>query len=97
MLRPERFEARVNQELTVHFENVGEVAHNLTVGRFPTSERSVQEQDEESSFMVQSETIQPGTRTTVTFTPSSTGTFPYWCDVPGHRGAGMLGKLIVVE
>ncbi|MEJ2757982.1 MAG: copper-containing nitrite reductase [Anaerolineales bacterium] len=31
----------------------------------------------------------------VEFTPDKEGTFAYFCDVPGHRLAGMVGKFIV--
>lgn len=96
-LLPEAFRATVGQELTLTFENIGEVAHNLTVGEFPTDERSIVEQDEDGTHMAKTETIQPDATTSVTFTPDSTGTFPYWCDVPGHRDAGMTGEMTTVE
>ncbi|HWI62799.1 MAG TPA: cupredoxin domain-containing protein [Symbiobacteriaceae bacterium] len=32
---------------------------------------------------------------TLTFTPSQQGTFTFYCTVPGHKDAGMQGKLIV--
>lgn len=35
-----------------------------------------------------------GTTTTLTFTASA-GTFAYYCSMPGHRQAGMVGSLIV--
>lgn len=96
-LVPEAFQATVDQELTLTFENIGEIAHNLTVGEFPTDERSIGEQDEAGTHMAKTETIQPGATTSVTFTPDSTGTFPYWCDVPGHRDAGMTGEMTTVD
>lgn len=37
------------------------------------------------------------TEGSVTFTPDKVGTFEYFCDVPGHREAGMKGTLTVVE
>lgn len=96
-LEPDAFETKIGQELTLHFENIGEVAHNLTVGQFPASERSVAEQDEEGTFMIKTDTIQSDETTSVTFTPDSTGTFPYWCDVPGHREAGMVGEMTTTK
>ncbi len=32
---------------------------------------------------------------TVTFTPDQTGTYYFYCNVPGHAQAGMVGKLTV--
>jgi uncharacterized cupredoxin-like copper-binding protein len=29
------------------------------------------------------------------FTPTTTGTYSFYCGVPGHREAGMVGTLIV--
>jgi nitrite reductase (NO-forming) len=38
-----------------------------------------------------------GQTTDVDFIPSDTGEFTYFCTVPGHRQAGMEGKLIVYD
>ena len=39
--------------------------------------------------------IGQGSSVTLEFTPDRDGTFPYYCTIPGHRQAGMEGKLIV--
>jgi len=36
-----------------------------------------------------------GSTVTVEFTPTETGTFEYYCAVPGHKEGGMSGSLIV--
>ncbi|MGA2480516.1 MAG: copper-containing nitrite reductase [Spirochaetia bacterium] len=36
-----------------------------------------------------------GNRVTLTFTADRPGVFAYYCDIPGHREAGMEGKLVV--
>lgn len=36
-----------------------------------------------------------GSSTVMEFTPDREGTFAYFCDIPGHRQAGMEGKFIV--
>ncbi len=36
-----------------------------------------------------------GTTTAVSFTPTKAGTYYFWCNLPGHAQAGMVGKLTV--
>ena len=40
-------------------------------------------------------TIDPGQTITKTFTAPAAGTYEIVCDVPGHKEAGMVGKLTV--
>ncbi len=37
----------------------------------------------------------PGQSATGSFTPTSAGTFQFYCDQPGHKDAGMTGTLTV--
>jgi len=46
-------------------------------------------------FGVKSDTITTGKTTTVTFTADKSGSFIYYCSVPGHRQKGMWGTLVV--
>lgn len=39
--------------------------------------------------------ITPGKSEVITFTASKTGEFEFYCDVPGHKDGGMVGKLTV--
>lgn len=40
---------------------------------------------------------EPGTTATVLFTPTEAGVFEFACTIPGHKEAGMVGKLVVTE
>jgi uncharacterized cupredoxin-like copper-binding protein len=40
-------------------------------------------------------TIDPGKSVTQTFTAPAAGTYPFECDIAGHKEAGMVGQLIV--
>lgn len=46
-------------------------------------------------FNAQTQKVQPGTKTSVTFVADKEGTFEYYCSVGNHRAMGMVGKLIV--
>jgi len=73
---------RKGEEITIIFKHKGRSAHNFGIGEFG----------------VRTATILLGSKTDeITFTPTKTGTFPFWCSVPGHRDAGMVGKFIVKE
>lgn len=39
--------------------------------------------------------VQPGQETTVGLPGSATGTYEFYCSIPGHREAGMIGRLVV--
>jgi uncharacterized cupredoxin-like copper-binding protein len=44
---------------------------------------------------VKLENVQPKTIGEVTFTPTTAGTYVFYCDTPGHKAAGMTGTLVV--
>jgi nitrite reductase (NO-forming) len=56
------------------------VQHNVTVPDFNAKSEDVIQKDQETRLV---------------FAVDKEGTFPYYCDIPGHRQAGMEGKLIV--
>ena len=39
--------------------------------------------------------VEAGQKATFEFTPTKVGTFDFVCDVPGHKEAGMVGKIVV--
>ncbi len=45
--------------------------------------------------LITEQKIAPGQTLNFSFTPSSAGTFQYYCNVPGHKEAGMIGTLNV--
>lgn len=61
------------------FANKGIYPHNWTV----------------DGLNVKTSTVSPGQTTDVTFIANKTGTFQYYCSVPGHKDQGMVGQLTV--
>jgi uncharacterized cupredoxin-like copper-binding protein len=50
-----------------------------------------------TDLSVKSAQVVPGKTGTVNFTPNKTGTFEFFCDIPGHKDGGMVGKLTVTD
>lgn len=46
-------------------------------------------------FGVRSKRITTGEKETLEFVADKTGSFSYYCSVPGHRASGMVGTLVV--
>jgi len=59
------------------FKNVGTAGHNFVIGDLGVSTR----------------VISAGSTETVEFTADKSGTFAFYCSVPGHRSAGMEGQV----
>lgn len=76
---PSTFTVKRGEPVTVTFMNNGTYPHNFTI----------------SGLNVKTPTIQPGEKTSLTFTPMKTGTFTFVCTVPGHADKGMTGKITV--
>jgi nitrite reductase (NO-forming) len=60
--------------------NGDNVQHNLSLPDFNTKSEDVIQKDQQTRLI---------------FKADKDGVFPYFCDIPGHRQAGMEGKLIV--
>jgi nitrite reductase (NO-forming) len=76
---PNMINAQPGEKVTVNFKNTGTVQHTFVI--------------HDLNFKL---TADPGATVTGSFTaPSQPGTFEIQCDVPGHKEAGMTGKLTV--
>jgi plastocyanin len=76
---PATLTVKKGQQVKVTFKNTGQYPHNFIV----------------DELNVKSNTIQPGQSDTVTFTPSKTGAFTYYCGVDAHEQKGMKGTITV--
>lgn len=62
----------------------------------PLSQRGLQPANLRiGGYGLQTRTIPPGENATLSFVADQAGTFEYWCNVTGHRDAGMEGTLTV--
>ena len=78
-LTPNEITVERGEEITIIFKNMGNVAHSFVI----------------DELGIRTEPIVPGDATKIILTPENTGSFNYWCDVEGHRNAGMEGTIIV--
>jgi len=89
-LVPEEIYANVGDVLTFQVTNQGAAPHSLIVcGDEPSPSNACTDTWGRMPPIAANET-RP-----IQFTAKKAGTFEYWCDVPGHKGAGMLGTLVV--
>lgn len=79
---PSELRVPAGTEVTVTLQNEGTMGHDWG-GEFG------------SAGTVRTDIIGPGESDSVSFTVDEPGEYPFWCSVPGHRGAGMEGTLIV--
>ncbi len=75
--RPDAIAAAPGEEITISLRNEGAVLHNLEIT--------------ELGVLIEAE---PGLTDEATFTlPDSPGELVFFCNIPGHREAGMEGVL----
>jgi uncharacterized cupredoxin-like copper-binding protein len=65
--------------VTIVLENAGALEHSFLV----------------DELGVKIEHVQPGQSGSATFTPQAAGSYVFYCDIPGHREAKMVGTLTV--
>jgi uncharacterized cupredoxin-like copper-binding protein len=80
---PNKFDAKVGQNLTFKVTNKGTVEHNFVI----LSPDGSQELTKIST--------QPGETKTLEFTPTEAVTYQIDCNIAGHKEAGMTGELTV--
>jgi uncharacterized cupredoxin-like copper-binding protein len=78
---PDSISAGAGESVTLSFENVGSVLHDFTIDDFNGERVHVE--------------VQPGSSQSITLTMPDSGSWDFYCSVPGHRQAGMEGTLQV--
>ncbi len=73
-------EVSENSTVSVTLVNSDAMEHDFAIGELGVFSESV---------------FNPGESTTVTFEVGASGSYQYWCTIPGHRQIGMEGSFIV--
>lgn len=76
---PAEIDVEKGETVRLKLVNAGSLSHNLHLEGAP----------------VKTETVQSGASDTVRFTAESGGTVRFFCNVPGHKQAGMTGRIAV--
>jgi plastocyanin len=77
---PSTLTFQVGQPATVTFTNTGKMPHDFVVDEIPGAKTDI---------------IKGGESTSITFTPTTAGTFKFYCSVGNHRAQGMEGTVTV--
>ena len=102
---PSTIEAGVGQRVKLTLVNNGQVEHDVEISSVTAEHIEVVDGAEHGGpaeaghhdDLVVAAHANPGTVATVMFTPTVAGEYGFACTIPGHKEAGMVGTLLVVE
>lgn len=98
---PDTITVPLGKPVTLTITNGGVVEHDFGVQKIGVSDVSMGHEEGMSHDMGAMEldlhvATQPNGVSTITFTPTEAGEYEFFCSVPGHKEAGMMGKLTVI-
>lgn len=76
---PSSIEVEQGETVRLKLVNAGNISHNLHL----------------HGVEAKTETVQAGNSDTIEFTAQDSGTVRFFCNVPGHKQAGMKGRVLV--
>lgn len=84
--KPNKLEIPVDTEVEIALMNAGVVSHNLLIVK-----------DGEKTPNPKIPSVQKDEKGKMTIKFNETGNYTFYCDVPGHKQAGMTGKIRVIS
>jgi uncharacterized cupredoxin-like copper-binding protein len=83
------------RKVTINFENTGQVEHDLQLDGLNAEilEAESHHSEEKEGIHIHAK---PGDKSSITFKPLESGTFEFYCTLPGHKESGMVGSLRVL-
>ncbi len=100
--QPATFEVAAGQPVRLTFHNNDSVEHDFSIMEIPMAAMGATAEPMAGHTM-DAMTTDPelhmaalmGQTNTIEFTPTKPGTYEFFCTVPGHKEAGMVGTLVV--
>lgn len=101
LFSPDTITVPLGKPVTLTITNSGVVEHDFGIQKISVSDVSMGHEEGMSHDMGAMEldlhvATQPNGISTITFTPTEAGEYEFFCSVPGHKEAGMMGKLTVI-
>jgi uncharacterized cupredoxin-like copper-binding protein len=95
----------VGEPVTITFENAGAQEHDFVIEQIAVADVVKDEAADDSGHDMSGMEMDydlhvattPGGTSTLIFTATELGTYDFYCAVKGHKEAGMVGKLVVVD
>lgn len=100
--QPATFEVTAGQPVRLTLRNNDSVDHDFSIMEIPMATMGATAEPMAGHDMG-AMTVDPelhmaarmGQTNTIEFTPTKSGTYEFFCTVPGHKDAGMVGTLVV--
>ena len=100
--QPASIEVKLGQPVELTFNNTDAVDHDFTIMEIPTEHITAASEPvagHDMSHMASEPelhmAVAMGKSGTLSFTPTKSGTYEFFCTVAGHKEAGMVGTLVV--
>jgi len=102
---PSSVEVTAGQQVTVTMQNMGTVEHDFVIQEIPVEQSAAESESATPGHTMDEMEVEPAVHTgamagmsaSVSFVPTKPGTYEFFCAIPGHKEAGMVGTLIVRE
>jgi len=96
---PATIEVQANQPVELTFNNNDVLDHDFSIMEIPVTGMSEHSEAVTGHTMAEEPALHvavaAGKSGTLDFTPTTPGTYAFWCTVAGHKEAGMVGTLVV--
>jgi uncharacterized cupredoxin-like copper-binding protein len=98
MFVPERIEVKRGEQIRFKLQNAGELPHEFVVANTADNLKHaamMQKYPDMEHDDPNGKTLQPKAKTELVWRFTKRGEFEFACLIPGHREAGMTGKIVV--